>query len=285
MRPGQASLTAIAAAGHRAAHQALEGGSIFSDPLALPILGADAEEALRRATQTPARRFLRKFIAMRSRFAEECCRRAIARGVRQVVILGAGLDTFAYRLDGPDGLRIYEVDHPDTQDDKLRRLADAGIMAPDNVVYVGHDFERNGLTKALAAADLDPSGPSFVLWLGVTPYLTPDDVLATLTELAALPGGVEIVFDYANPPDEIEDPRLRAYHERMAAVVAAEGEPFRGFFETPALHADCLRLGYREIEDLDRAMLTAGRLSPPDDAPRPNAPRSGAGPHIIRVRK
>ncbi len=278
MKQGQASRTALGAAGHRAAHQEIERGAIFADPLALPILGEDAADALAQARERPARRFLRLFIAMRSRFAEDSCRRAVRRGVRQVLVLGAGLDTFAYRLEGPADLRVFELDHPDTQRDKQRRLAAARIAAPAHLAYVAHDFEHGGLTEALVAAGFDPGRRSFVLWLGVTPYLSRQDTLATLGELAALPGGVEVVFDYGNPPETIGDARQRAYHDRMAAVVAAEGEPFRGFLETAALHADCRHLGYVEIEDLDRAALVAhfmpGRAEPP---------KPGPGPHVLRI--
>ena len=204
MHQGQASRTAIGAAGHRAAHQVLERGIVFADPLALAILGQDADEAIALAKEKPERRPLRFFIAMRSRFAEDMASRAMAKGVRQILVLGAGLDTFAYRVQGAEDLKVFELDHPATQRDKRRRLADAEIAEPAHVAYVAHDFERGGMTEALKAAGLKPSQRTFVLWLGVTPYLTEDAVFATLGELAELPGGVEVVFDYANPPHTIE---------------------------------------------------------------------------------
>src|SRR5271167_4016911 len=108
MQQGQASVTALGAAGHRAAHQVLERGLVFADPLALPILGPDADGAIALAKERPERRGLRLFIAMRSRFAEDSARRAIASGVRQILVLGAGLDTFACRLHGARDLRIFE---------------------------------------------------------------------------------------------------------------------------------------------------------------------------------
>jgi methyltransferase (TIGR00027 family) len=279
MKQGQASRTALGAAGHRAAHQELERGAIFADPLALPILGEDAADALARARDEPARQFLRLFIAMRSRFAEDSCQRAVQRGVRQVLVLGAGLDTFAYRLEGPADLRIFELDHPDTQRDKQRRLAAARIAPPAHLAYVAHDFEHGSLTEALVAGGFDPKRRTFVLWLGVTPYLSREGVLATLGELAALTGGVEIVLDYGNPPETIGDARQRAYHERLAAAVAAEGEPFRGFLETAALHEDCRRLGYVEIEDVDRVALVAHFLPGGAEPPKP-----GPGAHVLRIR-
>jgi methyltransferase (TIGR00027 family) len=183
MLHGQASRTAIGAAGHRAAHQVLERGIVFADPLALVILGRDADEAVALAKEKPERRPLRFFIAMRSRFAEDMAHRAMAaEGVRQILVLGAGLDTFAYRVRGAEDLRVFELDHPATQRDKRRRLADVGIAEPGHVAYVAHDFEHGGMTEALKAAGLSSSERTFVLWLGVTPYLTEESVFASVRD-------------------------------------------------------------------------------------------------------
>jgi methyltransferase (TIGR00027 family) len=278
MQQGQASVTAVGAAGHRAAHQVLEHGFVFADPLALRILGQDADQAIALARERPERRPLRLFIAMRSRFAEDSARRAVEQGVRQIIVLGAGLDTFAYRLEPTDDLRVFELDHPATQRDKRRRLAEAGIEAARHVAYVAHDFEQGSMVAALEAAGFDPLRRAFVLWLGVTPYLTEDAVYATLGELARWQGGVEVVFDYANPPDRIKDAAARRYHEQMAERVAASGEPFRCYFESADLRASALKLGFSEIEDLDRAALI-GRYLPN----LPIAPRSGPGGHVARM--
>ena len=278
MQHGQASRTAIGAAGHRAAHQVIERGFVFADPLALSILGPDADEAIALASERPERRPLRLFIAMRSRFAEDSARRAIAEGVRQVLVLGAGLDTFAYRLEPTEGLRMFELDHPATQREKRRRLAAAHIAEPSHVAYVAHDFEHGSLTQALAASGLKLGERTFVLWLGVTPYLAEEAVYATLGELARWSGGAEVVFDYANPPHTIEHAAARDFHLAMAERVAASGEPFRGYFETEDLHAGARKLGFAEIEDLDRAALDARYL--PD---APSSPRSGFGGHVVRM--
>src|ERR1035441_9858589 len=109
MQTGKPSSTAWAAAVHRAAHQVLEQGRIFADPLALRILGEDAEAAVREAEEQPSRRRMRTFIAVRTRFAEDALAAAVERGVRQLVVLGAGLDTYAYRSTLGDRLRIFEV--------------------------------------------------------------------------------------------------------------------------------------------------------------------------------
>jgi methyltransferase (TIGR00027 family) len=278
MQQGQASVTAIGAAGHRAARQVLERGFVFADPLALSILGQDADGAIALARERPERRGLRLFIAMRSRFAEDSARRAIANGVRQILVLGAGLDTFAYRLERTHDLRVFELDHPATQAEKRRRLAQAQIAEPAHVSYVAHDFERGSMRAALTAAGLDLDRGAFVLWLGVMPYLTEEAVFATLSELASWPGGTEVVFDYANPPDRVSDSAARAHHEQLAERVAAGGEPFRGYFDTAELHARARELGFAKIEDLDRAALVARYLP---DLPVP--PRPGPGGHVVRM--
>ncbi|RBP16568.1 methyltransferase (TIGR00027 family) [Roseiarcus fermentans] len=278
MKHGEASRTALGAAGHRAAHQALDGGIVFADPLALRILGRDADEEIARAKARPERRALRLFVAMRSRFAEDSARRAIRAGVRQVLVLGAGLDTFAYRVEPSDGLRVFELDHPATQRDKRARLAAAGIDAPAHLAFVAHDFEHGDMTEALVAGGLDPSRRTFVLWLGVTPYLTEGAIAATLRSLTQLPGGAEVVFDYANPPDAIEEAGTRAFHGELADRVAAQGEPFRSFLDTAALHERARAMGFSEIEDLDRAALVERYLPAV-----PIKPRSGPGGHVVRM--
>jgi methyltransferase (TIGR00027 family) len=278
MQHGQASLTALGAAGHRAAHQVLERGFVFADPLALSILGQDADDAVALAKERPERRPLRLFIAMRSRFAEDSARRAIDGGVRQILVLGAGLDTFAYRLERTHDLRVFELDHPATQADKRRRLTEAQIAEPSHVAYVAHDFERGSMTGALKAAGFDSDKRPFVLWLGVTPYLTEEAVYATFSELARLSNGAEVVFDYANPPHAIEEATTRDFHRQMAERVAASGEPFRCYLDSAELHARARSLKFSEIEDLDRAALVARYL--PN---LPIAPRSGPGGHVARM--
>jgi methyltransferase (TIGR00027 family) len=277
MKHGAASRTALGAAAHRAAHQSLEHGLVFSDPFAVAILGDDAAPVIAAVTQRPEGRGLRFFIAARSRFAEDAARSAVERGVRQILVLCAGLDTFAYRLDAPD-LRIFELDHPATQRDKRRRLAEARIAEPPHIAYIAYDFEQGSLTEALGRGGLDTREPTFVMWLGVTPYLDEAAVFATLSEMARFPGAVEIVFDYANPPHAIEEESLRELHQAMAARVAELGEPFRCALDTEALHARVRELGYVEIEDLDRAALVERYLPHAPVKPKPSA-----GGHVVRM--
>jgi methyltransferase (TIGR00027 family) len=137
------SLTARGAAGHRAAHQQLDSGSVFRDRFAREILGAEGcAEADERARDWGLRP-LRLLIAARSRFAEEALAATVAAGLRQAVALGAGLDTFALRNPHAQrGLRVFEVDHPATQAWKRRRLAEAGLDVPPLLTFVPVDFER-----------------------------------------------------------------------------------------------------------------------------------------------
>ena len=278
MQTGQPSRTALGAAGHRAAHQVLEQGRIFFDPLALRILGSEAEEALNEAEQEPRKRALRLFIAVRTRFAEDALAAAVARGVSQLVVLGAGLDTYAYRSNLQDRLRVFEVDHPATQAWKREQLAKASIAVPGALTFAPVDFERDTLADGLAAAGFDPHQQTFFTWLGVTPYLTESAVFATLGFIAALPGGAHVVFDYSNPPDSIVGVERRAFHEALATRVAAAGETFKSYFGSEALVVRLADLGFRDIED----------LGPPEIAARyfPNhagGPSGGGGAHIIRA--
>jgi methyltransferase (TIGR00027 family) len=278
METGQPSRTALGAAGHRAAHQVLEGGRIFSDPLALSILGANAEAAIRKAREDPARRALRLFIAVRTRFAEDALAAAVTRGVRQLVVLGAGLDTYAYRNPFGAQLRVFEVDHPATQAWKRQLLAEAAIALPDTLTFVPVDFEHETLAQGLAATAFDPAQSTFFTWLGVVPYLTEQAVLATLAFIASLPGGAHVVFDYSNPP--ASGPGHDAYadaREALAKRVAALGEAFQSNFETAALHVQLTALGLREIEDLGPAAIRE-RFFGIREGPSPDR-----GGHILRA--
>ena len=277
MKPGAPSRTALGAASHRAAHQLLEGGRIFADPLAVRILGAEGEAALARSAEGPARRVLRLFIAVRSRYAEDTFAAAFARGVRQLVILGAGLDTYAYRTGLDDGLRIVEVDHPDTQAWKRQRLTDAGIAVPAHLSFAPVDFETTTLRDGLAAAGFDPAQAAFFIWLGVVPYLTESAVFGTLEFIGGLPGGGQVVFDYANPPAPGEGDAYASARAALSARVAAAGEAFQSAFETAALHARLRELGLGEIEDLGPAQIRERYFGSRGTAPR------DAGGHVIHA--
>ena len=130
MRVGEPSHTARGAAAYRAIHQTLEGGAIFSDPFAGKILDDDTRARLDEIAADASLRPWRLFIAARSRFSEGALASCVARGVRQIVVLGAGLDTFSLRNPhAGEGVRVFEVDYPATQDWKRERLKQAGLAA------------------------------------------------------------------------------------------------------------------------------------------------------------
>jgi methyltransferase (TIGR00027 family) len=260
MQTGQPSRTALAVAIHRAAHQVLEGGVIFPDPLAVRILGADAEALVREVKDDPFSRALRQFVVVRSRIAEDALASAVEQGTRQLVILGAGLDTRAYRSAHGERLKAFEVDFPATQEWKRAMLAAAGIAAPNTLVFAPVDFERQTLADGLAAAAIDRTQPTFFTWLGVAPYLTDEAFFGTLQYIAAWQNQAQVVFDYVNPPASFSG-QGRAWYESMAERVAAAGEPFRNFLDTEALHGRLRAMGLAVIEDLGPKQIAA-RFSP-----------------------
>ena len=249
IQTGMPSRTALAAATHRAAHQVLEHGCIFFDPLAFSVLGKDPDTVVREATGHPSRRGMRIFIATRTRFAEDSLAAAVKNGVRQLVILGAGLDTFAYRNPFGDCLRIFEVDRFATQVWKRQLLAEAAIKLPDSLIFLPIDFEREPLIDKLMTAGFDTEQQTFFSWLGVVPYLTESTVWSTLCLMAGLPNGAHVVFDYNNPPDSLS-PKMRIAHNERAARVAKLGEDFTVYFETNKLHTKLKAIGFGEIQDL-----------------------------------
>jgi methyltransferase (TIGR00027 family) len=278
MQTGQPSRTARAAAAYRAAHQILEGGRLFKDALAVRILGEDADTIAREAEAHPAGKRMRLFIAIRQRFAEDALAAAVARGVRQLVVLGAGLDTFAYRSPFGDRLSVFEVDHPNTQAWKRQCLAEAGISLPAWLTFTPVDFERQTLADGLESAGFDGTRPSFFTWLGVVPYLAEETVWGTLAFIAGLRGGARVVFDYSDPPDSLP-PEMREAHDYRAAHVASIGEPWLSYFQPEELHRKLKSLGFTEIEDLNPSAIAA-RYFPSRAGTAP-----AAGGHIIRAAK
>ena len=249
MVEGKPSRTAFRAAAYRAAHQVLEGGTIFCDPLAVPIVGLNAEAAVREAGSTDSAHKMRLFIAMRTRFAEDALAAAVATGVTQVVVLGAGLDTFAYRSPYGAKVRVFEVDFPATQAWKRERLAEAGIAVPESLTFAPVDFERQTLAEGLAAVGFDDAQQTFFTWLGVVPYLTEEAVWATLGFISGVRGGTHVVFDYSDPPETLNE-EVRAFHDRRAQRVAELGERWVSYFEAEPLRQRLLEIGFLEVEDL-----------------------------------
>jgi methyltransferase (TIGR00027 family) len=201
MKPNEPSRTALNVARQRAAHQVLDHGSILYDPFAMKILREDEKDVLQFANQHPLASIGRLITTARGQIAEDALSSAVERGIRQIVILGAGLDTFALRNPhSARQIRIYEVDHPATQAWKRQRLAEAQIALPPWLIFAPVDFERDDLGENLVAAGFQRNSPAFFTWLGVVPYLTLDAIGRTLDYMSSIPNS-EVVFDYMEPPE------------------------------------------------------------------------------------
>jgi methyltransferase (TIGR00027 family) len=264
------SRTALGAAAHRAAHQ-LDGAQLFCDPLAISIVGEDNARQSQAAAENAG---MRIFIAARSRFAEDTLAQSLTRGVTQLVVLGAGLDTYAYRGGERDKLQIFEVDHPATQAWKQERLAAIEITPASNVRYAPVDFENEAIAAGLSRAGFDSAQRTFFFWLGVTPYLTRAAVEASWSMIAKNPGGGEVVFDYAVPRASIP-PDQRIAFDALTARVAAAGEPFLSAFDPTQLGKDLRAAGFAAINDVTLGDILAKHF--------PQRARSDARGHIVHA--
>lgn len=264
MIEAQPSRTAFRVALRRAAHQIHdERPLVFDDPLAVPILGPEAKDELLRTPDKIRRPFsaaLRAFMVCRARFAEDVLAERVREiGERQYLVLGAGLDTFAYRNPHP-GVRVFEVDHPATQAWKHERLAAAGIAIPDNMTFVAVDFERQSLAEELARAGFDRSVPAVTAWLGVVPYLTMEAFRGTTHLLGSFAPGSDVVFDYSQPREALPLTE-RLMLDSMSARVAQVGEPFQRFFTPEELRDELRTAGLSVVEDLDGRTINARYLA------------------------
>ncbi len=259
MKSGQASFTARFPAIMRAAHQILDAAPpILDDPLAVGFIdeaGTDAIKEQGARYQSPPLRQVRAWFVARQRFAEDLLGEAWAEGIRQYVILGAGLDTFAYRQpEALTGLSIFEVDHPATQAWKKARLAELGIAIPQNITYVALDFETQTLVDGLAQHGFNALEPTFFSWLGVTMYLERTAVLHTLQDVAGLPQRSEIIFDFEVEDAQLDD-QVRHSLAKATARTAQQGEPWKSRFDAEALRTDILALGFSSARHFDHGMI------------------------------
>ena len=279
MEEGKPSITAIGSAMLRAAHLLWDDApKIFEDTFALRLSGCDSEAALRAQFDrfdaefarsvgpgftTILRRYVTAFIVVRSRYMEDEVDHALARGVSQYVILGAGLDSFAYRrTDLAKVLCVFEVDHPATQAWKRTLLEEAGIDLPPNLSLVPVDFEKQSLINSLHTSGYRTDAPGLFSWLGVVPYLTPDAIFSTLRSVAALAPGTEIIFEYLIPKESVDEETQKILTVVNAAGTA-RGEPLQSFFEPGTLAEHVREVGFVEVSDLGpeevKARYFAGR--------------------------
>lgn len=282
MIEGQPSATAERVAAERAAHQLLDSPTLLDDPIQLSIIAPERREKLLAEPaahdRSPLSRPMRAIVVVRSRIAEDEMRRRYDEGVRQYVVLGAGLDTFAYRHALPD-LRVFEVDQPSTQGLKKARLAAASIAVPASLAFVPCDFTTQRIPDTLAAAGFAADRPAVFAWLGVAMYLEERDVDATLSYVGSLARKTSIIFDYAQPPDSLAW-LARIFYRKVLDRLAERGEPWKSFLEPARLRAKLLQMGFDDIDDLGADEINARYL-----ANRTDGLRSGGVGRVAIARK
>lgn len=302
MDPARASLTAIGTALMRAEHTRHAREPLIDDPWGdhlitdgererlgnmlldgLPPEDRDALEAVE--PDELIARLLRSHpsygtVIIRTRYTEDALADAVARGVRQFVIIGAGMDSFALRRPAfASDLQVFEVDHPATQELKLRRLASSGVEAQRGVHYVSADLGVDSIDDVLGRSPFHAGQPSFFSWLGVTVYLTREANLNTLQAIAASGApDSEVVFDFRDQrTDDSEPPDEGA--ARVLAQFARASEPWISGFDPAELGDELLAVGLALIEDLSPADLRSRYCNARDDGMSP-APKH----HLARAR-
>ena len=282
----KASITALISSFGRAFHAENEEHPVFADDLAKELMTAEEYDAVQGYIRGGARFFepeinttgqetkelLRRLVNVhiapsplcRAAYTEQALKTAVLTGTKQYVMLGAGLDTFAFReTEFISKYRVFEVDHPLTQADKRKRIARIGWNVPDNLAFVPVDFTKDNLTECLITAGFDPSAKSFFSWLGVTYYLSAEAIDTMLTALSRLcADGSTIVFDY---PDENFFDACEKRVQNTIMMAKAGGEPMRSAF------------GYKELEKLlEKHGFLIYELLTPDDIQKDIIDKAGA---------
>lgn len=266
--PRKPSRTAILTAVARSLQREEPAPWVLDDPLAAPLAGEDAAAIaaqLREKLPETARRNFIRWVCVRSRATEDEVERAVADGVRQYVILGAGLDSFAYRRpDLVDRLRIFEVDHPASQAWKRARLAELGVSLPANLVFAPVDFERQALGSGLLEAGVDLAAPAVFSWLGVSMYLTMEAIESTLGALTAAAPGSRVAMTYNLPLRALSGAGHQA-ESALGPMASGMGEPMISFFEPAEMEALLRRLGFVDIRHFGPAEAVATYYAGRDD--------------------
>ncbi|ENW96144.1 class I SAM-dependent methyltransferase [Acinetobacter sp. NIPH 298] len=288
MKDGQSSRTAEAAAALRANHFQNAENPVFADPFAFDLTSKGWQKLL---TTTPTVKMMNSpvfnrtlglltgQVVGRSRYAEDQLYAAIDRGVRQYVLVGAGLDSFILRqAQYYPALKIFEVDHPDTQTAKQKKLKEFGDI-PTNVEFVAIDFEKESIADALTRSGFQQEQAAFFSWLGTTHYLEPQTTLNTLASIAIIAAeGSEVVLDYS-----IDYRQLQGI-ERLGSLFVSQftgflKEPLRGQFRTKTLHQAVEKMGYDVVED-----LSGDGLSERYFHNRPDRIRHTIATHMLHLR-
>ena len=262
----------MTAAAARAAHLIVDNPPvIFADTLAASLLGDRADEFISYHRLHGSHLVLsaaRAQVTCRSRYTEDSLAEANARGVTQYVVLGAGLDSFAYRSALAGQVTVFEVDHPATQEWKRARLSEAGLIVPANVSFVPVDFETDSLASRLVRCGFDRGRPALVSWLGVTMYLSEPAIDAVLGEVGGFAPGTELVLDYMLPAD-LRDEIGNGYVEQVAPAAAERGEPWLAFFAPEQMSALLTRHGFGEIRHVAQRDIGTPALWRRTDALKP----------------
>lgn len=244
------SQTALHVAAARAAHLRFDPPPhLLEDRLAETLLGDEAEPLIESYADPGSWVLLenRLFLPLRARFAEDRLAAAYRDGVRQLVVLGAGLDSYAFRRPAAQAeLRVYEVDHPSTQRWKTERIAALGWEVPATLRFVPCDFEESRVSDALGDTSFDAAAPTIVTWLGVTYYLEPDTTHGALVDLRRiLAARSEVILDYQFPMEDLPT-RYQELRERMASYLSDVGEPHVNRYRIEAMRETILSAGYTE---------------------------------------
>ena len=265
MKAGRVSRTAEAAAALRANHHQNNLNPVFSDPYAFDMTNTRWRFLLNNSLFRKAinSNFMNKNLGKltaqvvgRSMYAEDWLLEAIENGMQQYVLVGAGLDSFVLRMaQHYPQLKIFEVDHPDTQKIKIHKLKKLGTI-PSNVEFISIDFEKENLSDALLRSSYNTKAPAFFSWLGTTHYLHPETTLATLKNIASIAqSNSEVVMDYSIDYKELQG------IERIGSFAISQftrllKEPLIGSFTSKNLHQAVERMGYVVLEDLSGEDIT-----------------------------
>ncbi|WP_332604637.1 class I SAM-dependent methyltransferase [Acinetobacter sp. ESBL14] len=288
MKQGQSSRTAEAAAALRANHFQNAENPVFVDPFAFELTSKGWKKLLTSALTVKVMNssvfnrtlgLLTGQVVGRSRYAEDLLEQAIAKGIQQYVLVGAGLDSFTLRhAQQYPQLKIFEVDHPDTQAAKQRKLRQFGEL-PANVEFVAIDFEKESIADALARSTFKQDQAAFFSWLGTTHYLEPETTLKTLTSIAQIAAqGSEVALDYSIDYRELEGV------ERLGSLFVSQftrflKEPLKGQFRPKVLHQAVEQMGYQVTED-----LSGDGLSERYFQARPDHLRHTIATHMLHLR-
>ncbi|MHB8489091.1 MAG: class I SAM-dependent methyltransferase [Candidatus Dormibacteria bacterium] len=244
------SRTALMAAMGRALHRNGSSPHILDDWLASDLAGDEGRVILdnMRATVTADRlAAFQAWTAARSRFVEDFIVDAAASGVRQCVVLGAGLDSFAYRhVDLLERLTVFEVDHPLSQAWKQRLLHELQVELPRNLVFAAIDFEAEALGESLSAFGFEARELAVISWIGVTMYLTHEAINATLSSVSRFAPGTRLVLSF-DQPSNVLDPPGRALLADVRRTAATLGEPFISLFTRDEIERLLLSHGFNQV--------------------------------------